>query len=64
MTKERLNKEFLYQASLSPFKAMLKEGIISGEDYRAIDTILSMQYTPIFVDKSYQKPLDNEEKRW
>lgn len=62
MTKEQLNKEFLYHASLSPFKGMLKEGIISEEDFRVIDTILRAQYTPIFVDNSYQLPLDNEEK--
>ena len=62
MTKEQLNKEFLYHASLSPFKAILREGIISEEDFRVIDTILRVQYTPIFVDNSYQIALDNEEK--
>jgi hypothetical protein len=62
MTKERLNKELLYQASLSPFKAMLGDGVISEEDYRVIDTILRMQYSPIFVEKSYQIPLDNTEE--
>lgn len=62
MTKERLNKELLYQASLSPFKLMLGDGIISEEDYRIIDTILRGQYCPIFVEKSYQIPLDNKEK--
>jgi len=62
MTKAQLNKEFLYHASLAPFKAMLKENIISKEDIRVIDTILRVQYTPIFVDNTYQLPLDNEEK--
>lgn len=62
MTKVQLNKEFLYHASLSPFKEMLKEGIISKKDFRVIDTILRTQYTPIFVDNSYQIALDNEEK--
>lgn len=61
MTKERLNKEMLYQASLSPFKALLGDGIISEEDYRVIDTILRELYSPIFVEKSYQIPLDNKE---
>ena len=60
MTKEQLNKEFLYHASLSPFKAILREGIISEDDFRVIDTILRVKYTPIFVDNSYQLPLDNE----
>ena len=60
MTKERMNKEFFYQASLSPFKVMLKENVISEEDYRVIDTILRTKYSPIFVEKSYQIQLDNK----
>lgn len=62
MTKERMNKELLYQASLSPFKAMLIESIISKEDYRVIDTNLRAKYSPIFVEESYQIPLDNKEQ--
>ena len=62
MTKEQLNKEMLYHANLSPFKSMLKDGIISEDDYRAIDTILRDQYSPIFVEKSYQISLDNKEQ--
>lgn len=62
MTKERLNKEMLYQASLSPFKAMLLNGVISEEDYRVIDTILRGKYSPIFVRESYQIVLDNTER--
>jgi hypothetical protein len=60
MTKEQFHKEMLYHASLSPFKAMLKNGIISGNDYRAIDTIMRVKYSPIFVEKSYQISLDNK----
>lgn len=59
MTKEQLNKEMLYHASLSPFWAMLNSGMISADDYLAIDTILRVQYSPIFVAESYQIPLDN-----
>ncbi len=62
MTNERWHKEMLYQASLSPFKAMLNNGSISGDDYRVIDTILRVKYSPIFVEKSYQKSLDNKEQ--
>jgi hypothetical protein len=61
MTKEQFHKEMLYHASLSPFKAMLENGIISGDDYRVIDTIMRVKYSPIFVEKSYQIPLDNTE---
>ena len=62
MTKERLNKEMLYQASLSPFKAMLKNGIIPEEDYRVIDANLRAKYSPIFVEESYQASLDNKQE--
>ena len=60
MTKEQFHKEMLYHASLSPFKAMLENGIISGDDYRVIDTIMRVKYSPIFVEKSYQTTLDNK----
>ncbi|SDN79581.1 SHOCT domain-containing protein [Acetanaerobacterium elongatum] len=60
MKKEQFYKEMLYHSSLSPFKAMLKNGIISGDDYRVIDTILRVKYSPLFVEKSYQIPLDNK----
>jgi hypothetical protein len=60
MTKEQFHKEMLYHASLSPFKAMLKNGIISGDDYRVIDTIMRVKYSPLFVEKSYQTSLDNK----
>ena len=60
MTKEQFHKEMLYHASLSPFKAMLESGIISGDDYRVIDTIMRAKYSPLFVDKSYQTSLDNK----
>lgn len=52
MTQERLSKEMLYQASLSPFKALLEDGTISAEDYRVIDTILRGQYSPLFIEKT------------
>ena len=60
MKKEQFHKEMLYHTSLSPFKAMLKNGIISGDDYRVIDTIMRVKYSPIFVEKSYQTSLDNK----
>ena len=60
MKKEQFHKEMLYHASLSPFKAMLKNGIISGDDYRVIDTIMRAKYSPLFVEKSYQISLDSK----
>ena len=55
-----MNNELLYHASLSPFKSMLAEGLISKEEYRVIDTILQGKYSPIFVEKSYRISLDNK----
>ncbi len=61
MTKERLDRELLYHASLSPFNCMLSEGLISEDDYRAIDTIIRAKYSPIFVCNSFRIQLDNKE---
>jgi hypothetical protein len=60
MTKEQMGKELLYHASLSPFKALLKDGVISEAEYRVIDTILRGKYSPLFVGESYQISLDNQ----
>lgn len=55
-----MNNEFLYHASLSPFKTMLAKGIITTDECRVIDTMLQAKYSPIFVEKSYQISLDNK----
>ena len=49
MTKEQMTAEIKYQASIAPFRIMLKNGQISTEDYRAIDTILTEKYCPLFI---------------
>ena len=49
VTKEQMTAEIRYQASIAPFRLMLKNGQISTEDYRVIDTILTEKYRPIFV---------------
>lgn len=49
MTKEQITAEIKYQASIAPFRLMLKNGQISTEDYRVIDTILTEKYLPVFV---------------
>lgn len=41
VTKEQITAEIKYQASIAPFRLMLKNGQISTEDYRVIDTILT-----------------------
>ena len=62
MKKEQFHKEILYHASLSPFKSMLENGIISVDDFRVIDTILRVKYSPIFVAVTYQIQLDNNQE--
>jgi len=49
VTKEQMTAEIKYQTSIAPFRIMLKNGQISTEDYRVIDTILTEKYRPIFV---------------
>ncbi len=63
MTNTQMNAEKMYHASISPFKRMLAEGIISDEDYRVIDTILRAKYRPIFVSDIIAKSLDNQAKQ-
>lgn len=58
MTTECLSKEILYHASLAPFQEMLSEGLITAEDYAAIDTILHDKYRPIFGCNISENTLD------
>ena len=58
MTTECLSKEILYHASLAPFQEMLYEGLITAEDYAAIDTILHDKYRPIFGSNISENTLD------
>lgn len=48
MKKEQLDREKRYQAALSVAKGMLKNGIISEDDFREILTILTAKYRPFF----------------
>ena len=58
VTTECLSKEILYHASLAPFQEMLSEGLITAEDYAAIDTILHDKYRPIFGSNISENTLD------
>lgn len=49
VTKEQITTEIRYQASIAPFRIMLKNGQISTEDYRVIDAVLTEKYHPVFV---------------
>lgn len=58
VTTECLSKEIIYHASLAPFQEMLSEGLITAEDYAAIDTILHDKYRPIFGSNISENTLD------
>lgn len=58
VTKEQITAEIKYQASIAPFRHMLKNGQISTEDYRVIDTILTEKYLPVFVQSIPPNRLD------
>ena len=48
MRKDEFRNEKLYQTTMSIARTMLKEGIISEEEYRRIDTIFLEKYRPVF----------------
>lgn len=47
MAKDDFVKEKLYQATMSMVRKMLREGLISEEEYRQIDTIFLAKYRPV-----------------
>ena len=58
MMSEQLSTEMLYHTSLSPFKKLAADGLISNEDLRTIDAILRAKYSPVFVEKHIEIQLD------
>ena len=48
MRKEEFRNEKMYQATMGIARKMLKEGIVSEEEYRQIDTIFLEKYKPVF----------------
>ena len=58
MTSKAMTAEIVYQASIAPFKQMLKSGFISPDDYVKIDTILTNKYRPVFVEYMPQIEVD------
>ena len=49
MTAQQFENEILFHASVTPFREMNKNGIITDEDLAKICTILTELYAPIFV---------------
>lgn len=56
MDEDQFEREKLYQASMNMFQAMLKDGLITEEQYVIIDTKMRDKYQPIigtlFSDKA------------
>lgn len=48
MTKEQFERESRYRVALSVAETMLREGLITEDDYRIIDTIFIEKYRPLF----------------
>ena len=57
VSEEEFRAELRYRMSLSVAKAMLEKGIISGDEYSEIDTILLEKYRPILGTLLAGKPL-------
>ena len=47
MSKEDMRREKLYQTTMHIARKMLKEGIISEDEYRRIDKIFLEKYKPV-----------------
>ena len=47
MTEEQFDREKRYQASMSMFRTMLKNGLITEEQYAIIDTKMLQKYQPL-----------------
>lgn len=47
MNEDQFEREKLYQASMNMFQAMLKDGLITEEQYAIIDTKMREKYSPI-----------------
>ena len=48
MSKEDMRREKLYQTTMHITRKMLKDGIISEEEYRRVDKIFLEKYKPVF----------------
>ena len=57
MDKEEFQAEKMYQMGLYIAKAMLKEGLITEEEFSEIDTILLDLYRPVLSTLLAGKPL-------
>ena len=47
MNEDQFEREKLYQATMDMFRAMLKKGVITEEQYAVIDTKMLQKYQPL-----------------
>lgn len=47
MSDEHFQREARYQASLSIAKALLRQGLISQDEYKTVDAFLLDKYRPV-----------------
>jgi hypothetical protein len=47
MTDDQFMREALYQATMSMFQSMLRNRLITEEQYQVIDTKMKEKYSPI-----------------
>ncbi len=47
VNEDQFEREKLYQATMSMFQAMMKDGLITEEQYAKIDTKMREKYQPI-----------------
>lgn len=48
MTEKQYGDELQYQTTMHVMRRMLREGLISREEYGEIDTIFTQKYRPVF----------------
>jgi uncharacterized membrane protein len=57
MSEQEFEREMHYQVAVQAAKNLLKNGSISEEEYRQIDTILLKKYRPTLATLLSGKPL-------
>ncbi len=47
MTKEEFHNEKMYQATMALARQMLREGLITEEEYREVEAVFLKKYKPV-----------------
>ena len=57
VNEDQFEREKLYQATMSMFRSMLKNGLITKEQYAIIDTKMLQKYQPLLGTLFAAQPL-------